>query len=84
MSASTSAMASADLVSVGDLAAQLGVPFPDVARLVSALCRELGPKAVVHTAVSSSRECLLFRGAADAITERLAGDLPAAAVGVVR
>jgi hypothetical protein len=61
-----------DLVSVGDLAEQLGVQWNAVARIVSALCRELGPKSVVHTAVPSSRDCLLFRSAADAITVRLA------------
>jgi hypothetical protein len=70
--------ATVDLISVGALAAELGVPFPVVARLVSALCREGDPKAVVHTAVPNSRECLLFRSAADAITARLAlGSAPA-------
>jgi hypothetical protein len=70
--------ATVDLISVGDLAVQLDVEFRAVAVLVSALCREQGPKAVVHTAVSNSRECLLFRSAADTISERLAGDVEVA------
>jgi predicted nucleic acid-binding protein len=59
-------------ITVADLASELGATVPEIGRRVSVLCRELGPKQVVHTAVSSNAKCLLHGDAADLIRLDLA------------
>lgn len=55
------------LITVAELAAELGVTVRDISRRVTVLCKELGPQQVVHTAVPSNAGCLLHESAADLI-----------------
>lgn len=59
-------------ITVAALATELGTDHRDIARRVSALCRELGPQQVVHTAVAASARCILHGEAADLIRAQLA------------
>lgn len=60
------------IITVADLATELGVTVPEIGRRVSVLCRELGPQQVVHTAVASRAKCVLHGKAADLIRLDLA------------
>lgn len=63
---------STESISVQDLADELLLPWHEVARRVSGLCRELGPTNVVAQAVPNSAECVLTASAADLIRDDLA------------
>ena len=59
-------------ITVAELAAELGTDSGDISRRVSALCREIGPRKVVHTAVSANARCVLHGTAADRIRSQVA------------
>ena len=63
---------STQTITVADHATQLGTTVPEIGRRVTVLCRELGPRQVVHTAVASNARCVLHGSAADLIRLDLA------------
>lgn len=62
---------STENITVEALATELGIVWRQVARSVSALCRELGPTNVVAEAVADRRQCVLHGTAADLIRDDL-------------